>query len=256
MKPVTAPDDLEFELLPTFDQLKEESGWKLARLRVALSSVPCWKCSDNTVRYDAAAAAEAISGAAAEVESEESSAVSVSMLKTDGGVSMVLLVLNKVLGILGSQQKEKNETIKAMGEPLRVGVEMLQKAAERLEKRSSELEENRDRVFKLIEEALTARNDRELAQKREESLMAIRAEMVAMVKDQVPSIVQKWALTTQASKAVEFMQSVDPALIETIVASGALEPHQLQMLQELRASMKVAAPAEPTKEAPNGNQQI
>lgn len=259
MKPQPVPEGLEWEGLPTIDELKEQSGIKIAQLRLLLAPVTCFKCPDNRVRYDELAAAEAISGASVDDDDEQ-----IATFKADGGMSLVFHVLNKVLAILGAMGREKNETIKAMGEPLRAGVELLVKEAGELRKRTGELEENRDKVFRLIEDALSARNDREIKAEREKASIAIRKDLVDTLKGQVPSIVQKWGLTQRASMALDFLGSLDPRVVDGVIASGVLDAKQMAILEQLRVTLPAkdsdpatSSPGEPPAEEskPNGGEQ-
>jgi hypothetical protein len=244
LKAATAPDELEWDELPTFDELVTRTGMSRPKLRAMLTKVPCWRCTDNSVRYSEPEATEALSGAAVDDSEHEPEA------KID-----LLYLFNKMLGIMAAREKDTRELIKVMGEPLRSGIELWKESSTLQSTRLGDLEKNWDRMVKLVEEGLTAQNDRDIAAQRFKAQQQMRVDAFALVKDQVPSIVQKWGLTSQASTAITFIQSLDPGLIDMVLELGQLTDEQQAMLKQLRASMPArpvpapsSAPTEPPQE--------
>lgn len=220
MKPKKAPADLEWHELPTFDTLLGLSRLKVSLLRLKLADVPCWKCVDNTVRYDCDAAELAIA------ESVDA--------KAENGDITAMGLLDKQIQINERSAKQQVELLKAMSEPLRMGMEMWLKAWERQEKRLGNLEGNIDRMYAVIESGLTSEHERELAMKKHDASVELRGKTFNLLKEQGPKIIDKWAMTTKARVAVELIDSLDPDVVDSILATDILEPDQMEKLRQLR----------------------
>jgi hypothetical protein len=236
MKPKKAPSSLQWHELPTFDHLKEQSGLKVAALRLLLADVPCWRCEDNTVRYDLEASDAAL---ASSVLAETKAVNDVDTQPT------VLGLLNAQIQIGAQAARQHAETIKAMQAPLMAGVEMCRLSSDRQEKRLSALEATFDRMLAAIETGATSQHERDLALKKHDASAALREKTFGLVKTQLPSIVNKWGLTTQASMALQLVQSLDPKMVSAFLEGGILTDEQAAALRKLSTKPAAEPAAEP-----------
>jgi hypothetical protein len=256
VRPATATEGLDFEALPTFDDLRDQSGLKTAQLRRLLASVPCWRCRDNSVRYDAEAAAAAL---ARPWRSAELGALEGDDDDDDDDDDeppkrrpRYLRQADENARISAALSKQALDVMRAMGEPLRQGLELWKASSLRQEARLEKHEANFDRMTLLIQELLTAQNDREIAKQRAEAAADMRKRSVALLESMLPSLVEKWGLTAQASLALELVGSLDPQLIAIVLESGTLTEKQTAILQQLRTQLAKRAPAPAASEPPKG----
>jgi hypothetical protein len=239
MKPRKAPSSLEWHELPTFDHLLEQSKLKVAALRLLLADVPCWRCEDNSVRYDLEASDAAIADS---ILNEKALVNDVDAQPT------VLGILNAQIQIGAQAAKQHAETIKAMGEPLKLGVEMCRASSELRETRLSNLEATFDRMLAAIELGATSQHERDLAIKKHDAAAALREKTFGLVKTQLPTIVNKWGLTTQATMALQLIQSLDPKMVSAFLEGGILTEEQAAALRKLSTKPAADAAPEPANE--------
>jgi hypothetical protein len=242
VKPKPAPASLVWHELPTFDQLLEQSQIKVAALRLRLADVPCWRCPDNTVRYEAEGAESAIAAVPSDTHPDA----------PDKPVT-ALSLLDKQIGINAAAAKQNVDTIKAMSEPLRAGVELWKAAWDRQETRLGKLEATFDRMLAVLEAGLTHQHERELAVKKQAAAVELRGKTLEVVKQQLPAIVSKWGLTKKAQLAVDLVSSLDPAMVQALIDSDVLTEQQTRDLQELRASVANHTPPTEQPKPPSGD---
>jgi hypothetical protein len=237
MKPKKAPSSLEWHELPTFDHLKEQSGIKVAALRLRLAEVPCWRCEDNSVRYELEAAEAAIADTPGVLLEQQSA-------NDSEATPTVLGLLNAQIQIGAQAAKQHAETIKAMQAPLMAGVEMCRLSSDRQEKRLSALEATFDRMLASIEQGATSQHERDLAVKKQEASAQLRQQTFGLVKTQLPAIVNKWSITSKATMALGLIESLDPKMVQAFLDGGILSDEQAEALRKLSRKPEAAAAAE------------
>lgn len=240
----TWPKGEPFDHLPTFDALKERSGLKAYALRVRLKAVPCFKCADNSVRYDEAAAAEALEPDPTGDELEDSDAPA-----TGDPVQTALHTTNKTLALFASTVRTLNDTIKVMGEPQKRGIELVDAAVAVLTARLEKYDAQWDRMVLLLEELQSTQAEREAKQQRATEQAAMRKDTFEMAKKVLPDALEKFALTFEATAALDLLRSVDPDILEGLLKPdvGLVPDEQIPKATKLIALLRAHKQAKEAK---------
>jgi hypothetical protein len=242
------PKGKPFGDAPTFEQLKQRSGFNVTQLREKLRDVPRFKCADNTVRYDAAAAELAIDGAdpmSDEVDDAGAAAAVSDPLPADP-VQAAIAVMNRTLSLFSVVVRERgeivklcNDTIKTMSEPLKLGQELVREGCNVMRERLAHYDAMWDRMVLLVEDlqSTKAERDREAIQRGEQQRM--RGEAFDLAKQYLPTAIDKFSLTFEAQAAVDLLRGIDPAYLEPMLELGVLpkdlEPKARRLIEVLKA---------------------
>jgi hypothetical protein len=248
MKAKKCPASANWQEWLTLEALQElYPDLKLYSLRELLVRVPCYRCSDNTVRYPTEQAYAALNAPAATNAPPRRSRV-VDLLDPDGeddetlpsqsGYSLQQERDREYRLWLADVRRERNELIKLMETPLRIGVEMIHEASKVQAARLSRLEDQWDKLIRTTEEMVSLHADRDLAAKRQEQAVQLRGRAADAFLDQLPSLVKTWGLNRQATMAMELIASFDQDIFDGFISSGVLTAEQTSTLIQLRASLK------------------
>lgn len=115
-------------------------------------------------------------------------------------------------------------------DPITKGVKFLEDMCGRAFDRVKELEDRWDLSMKQREQDDEYRHLRDLEISRAKAQEERRAEVVALLKAQLPRLVDKWA----GGSLRDFVATLDPALVQTIVETGVLPAEHLQKLQKMQ----------------------
>ncbi len=254
------PKGKPFADAPTFDVLRERSGLKVSKLREALRDVPRFKCSDNTVRYDAAAATAAIEGPEPmSDELDDAAAAAVSEPLPTDPVQAALAVMNRTLSLFSVVVRERgdivrlcNDVIKTMGEPMKLGQELVRENVALMATRLDKHEATWDRSVLLVEELQSTRDDRAAAAEQRTERAAMRKDAFGIAKQYLPDAIEKFSLTLEAQSAVDVLRAIDPEILESMleldVVPAAMLPKARKLVEMLKAKRGKQKP--PPTDAP------
>ncbi len=262
------PKGAPFAHLPTFEDLQQSSGLKVAALRSKLFEVPRFRCPDNTVRYDDKAAAAALDGVeplADELDDAAAAAVS-APLPTDA-TQAALQVMNRTLSLFAVVVRERgeivklcNDTIKTMGEPLKLGQELVREAQQVMRDRLKHYDEMWDGMVLIVEQLQSAKDERAQQAMQQTERAAMRRESFDLAKRYVPDAIGKFQLTMEAQLALELLRGLDPDSLGPIIEHAVPEELQgkarkLVDLLKLRRSRPVESTGEASKEGSSNGAQ-
>lgn len=252
MKPTPLPEGNQWAEWPTLEVLQTESGLKVSALRARLAPLPCYRCPDKSVRYEPEASRRAVyadaSPARSSFEDDEDDDTGDAGAGDDKQPANMAQLFFLALRMLADQRRESATTIRAMQEPLQAGLSLIREAMGTQAARLAHLEGVWDRMISVSEEMLATQSNRASSERTAEHTRALRQKTFELVKEQLPTLLNKWNLTTRAGLALEFLGSMDPAVLDMVVGSGVLTPEQMTTLERLRASLPkkpAPAPAEP-----------
>jgi hypothetical protein len=270
MKPLKLPKDLEWQSLPTFEDLQKRATIRIPALRVRLLDVKCYRCPDNTVRYDEAEAAAALAEAPCEsdaVSAIDDDADELEQLRSFGGGAAqglphdqpisLLALFRMVLGMLADQRKDRADVIKSMQQPLETGLKLTDLMVDKLMARLSKYEDDADDMTRLMREIMDASTDRDLKIKKTEQSIRLRGDMGEMIKKNAPLALQKWTLTREATLAVEVLGSIDPKVFDFVVTPDFIaDPAALGRAKELVELLKKRQAAAKAQQQPPANEVV
>jgi hypothetical protein len=232
------PEGVEWRDWPVLEVLQAESGISVGKLRSRLASVPCYRCTDKSVRYEPAAARQAIADRDDVEDDDDATEIDAATLSTNSGVfSILAMLLREQMKMSAETRKERQDTIRVMQGPLETGLKLMESVVLTQGKRLEHLEGLWDRMVNATEAMLTQLHTRELERKRSEDSMQMRRQALGMLDKHGPMLWEKWSVTRDAQLAIEFLSSLDPVLVETVAAAGVLTPEQAETLAKLRASL-------------------
>lgn len=235
------PQGEPFDKAPTFDDLQRQSGQKVARLRALLRNVPRWKCPDNTVRYDAAAAAEALEASSAEMDDDPELEDALPIDPVQASVVLqqrTLQLLTTVVRERGDVVRLCTETIRTMGEPLKMGLEMMRQTQQVLRSRLAKYDDMWDRMVLLVEELQSTQAEREATTERRKSRAHMQREAFDLAKQYLPDALDKFQLTVEAGDAVDLLRSIEPDHLEAFIDLGVLPAHMEARARRLLAILR------------------
>jgi hypothetical protein len=240
LKPVAAPEGLEWSELPTFEQLHRDSSLKIAALRTRLVAVRCYKCEDNTVRYDGDEAAAAISNGGDAAE----------LLQGDNEGRVDLLgIVKLVLQMLSDVRKDKADVIRSMQGPLDTGLKLVDSMIDKLLKANEKYAHDADASTVLMQTLHEAMFEREIRAQQATQSIKMRDDMTQMVKQQVPTLISKWSLTKEAGLALEVLGKLDPKVFDVLLTPDFIEDTAtLAKARELVTILKTRASQQPPAE--------
>lgn len=249
----TWPKGEPFEHLPTFEDLQIRFGLKVAALRAKLLTVPRFRCGDNSVRYDDKAAAAALEGVEpVEQESDDPAAAAMAAPLSSDATQAALQVVNRTLALLGTVVRERgeivklcNDTIKTMGEPLKLGQELVREAQQIMRDRLKHYDETWLDMHVLVEELHSGKDARDRAALQQVERSNFRRETFALAKEHLPDALSKFSLTVEAQLALDLLRGLDPEMLGPIVENAV--PEELQpkarKLVDILKQRKRPAPA-------------
>lgn len=253
MKPQPMPEGVDWRDWPVLEVLQAESGLSVGKLRSRLAAVPCYRCTDKSVRYEPAAARQAIADRDDD-DDDDASDIDAETLSTNSGVFGILaMLIREQMRMNAETRKERQDTIRVMQGPLDTGLKLMESVVLTQAKRLEHLEGLWDRMVNATEDMMGQMHTRELERKRSEDSMMMRRQALGLLDKHGPMLWEKWSLTRDAQMAIEFLSSLDPVLVETVAAAGVLTPEQAETLAKLRASL--AAKQKPPQQQTAGQSQ-
>jgi hypothetical protein len=232
------PEGIEWRDWPVLEVLQAESGLSIGKLRSRLASVPCYRCTDKSVRYEPAAARQAIADRDEDDDDDEIGGIDGETLSTNSGAfAIVAMLLREQMRMNAETRKERQDTIRVMQGPLDTGLKLMEQVVLTQGKRLEHLEGLWDRMVKATEEMLSALHVRELEKKKAEDSLAMRRQAIGLLDKHGPMLWEKWSLTREAQTALEFLASLDPAIVDTVASAGVLSDEQVEVLTKLRAGL-------------------
>jgi hypothetical protein len=254
------PKGTPFEHAPTFDMLWRRSGLKQHAIRARLKGVPHFKCSDNSVRYDEAAALEALEDAPPE-DLEDPAAAAVSEPLPVDATQAALALMNRTLLLQGTIVRERGDIVRVltaviekMGEPLRLGQELVRSAMTAQGERNKVLESERDTTWRLLEDLHNTQAEREQQRAEQQQTREMQQGAWQMAKEYLPSALDKFALSMEAGAAWDFLSGIEPDLLEMAMdpkvgfVSEEQRPKALKLLELMRAKQRARAAQQAAKE--------
>lgn len=258
----TWPEDKPFEHLPTIETLRDRSGLKIAKLRELLREVTKWRCKDNSVRYDEAAAAAALEGMGAE-EEETTASATASLLEQPLPVDptqAALAIMQRTLSLLGTVVRERgeivklqNDTIRTMGDPQKLGLELVRENMALMRGRLEQHDAHELKVLELLAELNEGKSDRERQAVLDAQQAERNKELMGMLREFGPKAVEKLSLVGEAHLAVSLLDKLDLELLEQLapelLPDKADQEKVPQLVAMMRARRAAAAKAAQTREA-------
>lgn len=266
------PNAKNWKEWPTLESLiKSYPDIKLTTLRALLRRVPCYKADDNTVRYRPKEAELALRAADLEPEDDDDASDTDERPRApeDGSWRVdpstdekaffdsiqslpppVLLMLIRdqrrsfedSARAMREAMRTMGETIRLMAEPLRMGIQLDKEAAERNATELVKHQRTYDRMVTTTEDLLSERVDRELKADREKQTQQFRSDAMDLAKTHGADVLRKWGLTAEATAALGFLRSLDPAVIMLARAQGFVTDEQMAQLRKVRTDLPADAP--------------
>lgn len=250
MKPKKLPKALadKWQSWPTLEELHERSReHKLHAVRALLAPVPCYRCEDNSVRYDPDLADAALTGRLphADDEDEDPPRDDIAEELRGGKLVDVMVLCRELARMVGDARREKNDTIKAMETPLRVGVAMMERAMDLMAGRLKHYDEMWDGMILTSERLASNEADRDLSQKKADQQVALRKDVFGLVKEQFPQIVKNFQLAIEGKTALDLVRSIEGPVIDAMLAHDVFSDEQKSMIVRLRKTHGKKSPQQP-----------
>jgi hypothetical protein len=253
MKPQPLPDEAlkerAWERWPKLETLHAETGLSIATLRRKLAAVLCCRCPDKSVRYEPDAARAAVFDFDDEDDDQEDDdPLAGAELSSKGDVYQLLC--RELMRSLREERKDRGELVRTMQVPMDRCNDLSEKLTGLLMARNSHLEGLWDRMVLAVEGMASNQAEREINKGKVEHTKKMREQTFALVQSQLPTLLNRWQLTSEATLALNFLASLDPLVVEGVISSGVLDPEQLATLTKLRDSLaaKKARATEKAKE--------
>jgi hypothetical protein len=261
MKPQPLPEeatkDRAWESWPKLETLHAETGLSIATLRRKLAAVLCCRCPDKSVRYEPDAARAAVYDFDDDDDQDDDDPIASGELSTKADVYQLLA--RELLRSQREERKERAELVRVMQTPMDRCNELCEKLFALLMSRNSHLEGLWDRMVLAVEGMASTQAEREIAKGKAEHTKVMREKTFGLVEHQLPTLLNRWQLTSKATLALNFIASLDPLMIDGVIGSGALDPEQVATLTKLRdvlaAERRTTEKAKEQQGAKNGESQ-
>jgi hypothetical protein len=240
VKAAKLPDDSNtWQSWPTFDVLHAESDMKIGVLRSRLVAVPCYRCPDKSVRYEPEAAQTAMFGNFSEAANDDDDDQDDEAGDgSDGQKPIGIITLTReLMKMLGESRKDRSDVIRVMQQPLDTGIRLLEAVVGVQAARLATLEAQWSRMLVTTEEMIAASHGREATERQAAHSREYKLKAWDFVKENVPTVLGKWSLTTEATMALNLIASLDPKIVDSVVAAGVLDQDQIAVLMRLRESL-------------------
>jgi hypothetical protein len=241
MKPAPLPDDVAkseaWRGWPKLEQLHAETGLKVTELRAKLVDVPCFRCPDKSVRYEPEAARAAVFAFEDDDEQDDDAEIARDLEGLDNKDDVYKLLCRELLRNQREERKDRAELIRSMQAPLDRGLQLIEATITRQGARLGELEGVWDRMLLTTETLMSNQTARDLQQKQALHSQKMKEDSFNFVKVHLPTMLDRWQMTGEAALAVEFLASLDPKIVDAVVATGVLDAQQTAMLTKLRTAL-------------------
>lgn len=253
MKPTKLPKRFEakWSTWPTLEDLHaRDRDLKLHAVRALLAPVPCYRCADNSVRYEPELADLALSGQLDEEEAEAGERDSeLGSELSQGKLVDVMVLCRELARMVTDARKEKNEHIKAMESPMKTGVAMMERAMDVMAKRLEHYDELWDGMIATAERLQSQASDRELEAKKQERNHEARKDVFAFAKQQLPAVIANVRTTLEAKAALDLLRSVPVELVDGLMDGDMFTDEQKAWMRTARGPAKQP----PREQAANQN---
>jgi hypothetical protein len=260
VKPKPLPKSLgdAWKIWPTLEELHDRNkDQKLHAIRAMLAPVLCYRCKDNTVRYQPELAEAALLGQLPttdeddEDDDDDGDELSDEIRPGKGKMVDVMMLVRELARCVNDARKEKNDTIKAMETPLKVGVSMMTQAMEILVTRNAHYESIHDEMILQREQAASQEFERLAQAQKLQQNQEMRRNMFGLLREQVPAIVSQFQSATEAKIALELVRSFEGPAIDAMLEFGGFSPEQQAMIARLRKTPPRPVPKPGPEQAPS-----
>jgi hypothetical protein len=245
MKPAPLPEDAAkseaWRGWPKLEQLHAETGLKVSELRAKLVEVPCYRCPDKSVRYEPEAARAAVFAFDDDDDQDddaEAAGIDKELSNVENTHDVYKLLCRELLRALREERKDRGELVRSMQAPLDRGLSLIETTIGRQATRLEHLEGVWDRMLKATEDLMSAQAVREVANKQAAHSQKMKEESFGFVKEHLPTMLDRWRLTGEAALAVQFLGSLDPKIVDAVIATGVLDAEQTATLGKLRTALE------------------
>ena len=260
MTPRPLPKKFEkiWQKWPAFDDLRAQNvETKAHAIRAALQSVPCYRCPDQSVRYmpDRASAAM-LSISAVPIDGDDDDETTdkrdeVELAEPNSYDAMVLF--RQSMGIAADMRKSFAELADAMGEPLKLGLQLVRENVELMSTRLKHYETIADRMQLVTEQLVNEQAARELAIMREKSSQEMRNKTMGLAVQYLPGIIDNFKPTAVASAALQAVKTLEPEVLDSIVDSADMTENQRAAWTLLRNTLRANRPPQQQDDAESNN---
>ncbi|MET0410228.1 MAG: hypothetical protein ABW217_02980 [Polyangiaceae bacterium] len=241
---------------PTFDAIRDENKeLKAHELRKHLRSVPCYRCEDKSVRYNP----EHVRAVLLEVPEDPENDNDGRSDDLDADLSAPraldsMLLVRELSRQLGDSRREKRDIITVMEQPLKMFMEALSKLHDRLDKRLDHYEGIHDRMLAVVESLMSEEHTRKLDAAKLEQTKVFREQTMGVAQRYLPKLLEQFKPNMVASMALQAFASLEPELVDQILAGGVLTDEQAALFTKLRTTLaeQRSAKAQPKTMTPNG----
>lgn len=241
MTPKSLPKKYEkkWGQFPTLDGVREKyKHVKLHEIRRLLRDVQCYRCPDSSVRYDPDMVVEAMLDAppANDVDEDFEDTDESSPLEPIANPKSLdaLLLFREAMKIVADLRR----TTTTQEQPMKLGLELVDKMVARLEKRLDHYDGIHDRLLKVTEDLISAQAQRELDAQKQKDMQELRKQALGTVGGYLPTLVENFKPSAEAALALKAFSSLEPEMVDTLLNSGALEAEQLSMFTQLRDALQ------------------
>lgn len=251
-------DSEEWKTWPSLHTLQASApALTVHQMRGILVDVVCYRCADNTVRYEPGAAASAVREA---VTDDELDALEEEDDTKQPRRELTLMALyreqlrsanesrREFRENAAENRREFRETINAMVAPMKLGIQLVETNAVHLAAQLEGHQKNWDKVLMLIQDLMDRQLERDLAIKRDSASVDLKNKTFGLLREEAPKLVETFRSTHAGKEALEFLSTLDADLVDVAAAQGLITAQQLAMLKRVR---KAAPPAPNHQDAQN-----
>jgi hypothetical protein len=233
----------KWQQFPTLDQVRDRyKHVKLHELRKLIRDVTCYRCPDSSVRYDPDMVVEALLDAPEGPESDEADDGDDSPLEPIASPKTLdaLMLFRESMKIVADLRR----TTQTQEQPLKLGLELLEKVVARLEKRLDHYDGIHDRMLLVTENLISAQAQRELEEQKQRDRQELRKQTLGVAAGYLPTIVEglKQGSSPEAALALKAFASLEPEMVDSLLKSGVLEGEQVPLFTELRDLLRKKNP--------------
>lgn len=238
MKPQPLPKKFEkvWHQWPTFDELRAQNPEvKVHKLRASLASVPCFRCPDQSARYEADAVARTMLNLEDEEDDDDEATEGLELAEPKIYDAMVLF--RESMRTIADLRKGMAEQSTMMLEPLRLGLDLVNKQTATMAVRLQDYEKMFDRMHQVTENLMSQQADRDLAAKQAENTREMQKATFSLVKQYAPTIVRQLKPVAAANAALQAVETLAPDVFSSIIDDPDTSPDTREKWTRLRDAL-------------------
>jgi signal transduction histidine kinase len=247
------PESDEWKAWPVAAQAKVRLGLTQAQLNqlIVTGRLIRWSCPDASLRFAEADVDELAEEVKAEQRTREQSQ---SNKEREQELSSIL---SRAVALLKISHDHIESMFKLVSDPIQRGTDFLLKVNDQQAKRIAHMEQQHEEMLQTREDLLSAAHERELkARKTEIAGANVRhaidqiSQALGPIAGQILNNMGLGGLAGKAHPGLELLQSIDPAMLNSLIQLGMLTPLQVKLCRQIWPDLDWPEPPPASTAAP------